>query len=162
MKLELLVLKWAVMEKFHDYMLGTKFHVYMDNSPLAYIKESKLGASQIQWLSKMALFEFTIPLLTGRSNKAANALRRHPNTEQEIKIERGSDYNEVEVILYSSICKVVDEYLNTTKVPDDLKKEALSISFTVQSIVDVTPEGMVEEQERDPILGLVSPYVTAG
>ena len=42
-KLELLALKWAVMEKFHDYMLGFKFHVYMDNSPLAYIRESKFG-----------------------------------------------------------------------------------------------------------------------
>ena len=59
-KLELLVLKWAVMEKFHDYLLGSKFHVYMDNSPLAYVRESKLGASQIGWLSELALFDFTI------------------------------------------------------------------------------------------------------
>ena len=34
-KLELLVLKWAVMEKFHDYLLGSRFHVCTDNSPLA-------------------------------------------------------------------------------------------------------------------------------
>ena len=59
-KLELLVLKWVVMEKFHDYLLGSKFHVYTDNSPLAYVRESKLGASQIQWLSELALFDFTI------------------------------------------------------------------------------------------------------
>ena len=59
-KLELLVLKWAVTEKFCDYLLGAKFHVYMDNRPLAYVRESKLGASQIWWLSKLALFDFTI------------------------------------------------------------------------------------------------------
>ena len=52
--LELLALKWAVMEKFHDYLLDSKFHVYMDNSPLAYGMESKLGASQIQWMSELA------------------------------------------------------------------------------------------------------------
>ena len=46
-KLELLVLKWAVMEKFQDYLLGSQFQVYMDNNPLAYIEESKQGASQI-------------------------------------------------------------------------------------------------------------------
>ena len=46
-KLELLALKWVVMEKFHDYLLGSKFHVYMDNSHLAYVRESKLGALQI-------------------------------------------------------------------------------------------------------------------
>ena len=49
-KLELLVLKWAVKGKIHDYLLGPKFHVYMDNSPLAYVRQSKVGASQIQWL----------------------------------------------------------------------------------------------------------------
>ena len=46
--LELLALKWAVTEKCHDYLLGSKFHVYMDNSHLAYVRESKLCASQIQ------------------------------------------------------------------------------------------------------------------
>ena len=59
-KLELLVLKWAVTEKICDHLLGLKFHVYTDNSPLAYVRESKLGASQIQCLSELALFDFTI------------------------------------------------------------------------------------------------------
>ena len=47
-KLELLALKWAVTEKFYDYLLGLWFQVYMDNNPLAYVQESKLGALQIQ------------------------------------------------------------------------------------------------------------------
>ena len=59
-KLELLALKWAVTEKFRDYLLGSKFTVYTDNNPLAYIQTSKLGASQIHWLSKLALFDFNI------------------------------------------------------------------------------------------------------
>ena len=46
-KLELLALKWAVMEKFQDYLLGSRFQVYMDNNLLAYVQDSKLGASQI-------------------------------------------------------------------------------------------------------------------
>ena len=41
-KLELLVLKWAVTEKFRDYLLGLKFTVYTDNNPLAYVQTSKL------------------------------------------------------------------------------------------------------------------------
>ena len=59
-KLELLALKWAFTEKFRDYLLGLKFTVYTDNNPLAYIQTSKLGASQICWLSKLALFDFNI------------------------------------------------------------------------------------------------------
>ena len=57
-KLELLVLKWVLTEKFRDYLLGSQFQVYMDNNPLAYVMESKLGVSQIQWLSELALFNF--------------------------------------------------------------------------------------------------------
>ena len=68
-KLELLALKWAVTEKFQDYLLGSLFQVYTDNNPLAYVQESKLGASQIQWLSELALFDFTIKYQTGHSNR---------------------------------------------------------------------------------------------
>ena len=179
-KLELLVLKWAVTEKFHDYLLGLKFHVYMDNSPLAYVRESKLGASQIQQLSELALFDFTIYYITGRSNRAADALSRLPPTNEEINQERGSDCNEVEVISYSSVCEVVDEILSTTKVPDDLKAEAQAISCMIEPIMEedaeeikgilnsvsvlnqVTPEDVAEEQKKDPILSMVCQYVTAG
>ena len=59
-KLELLALKWAVCDKFKDYLLGSKFTVLMDNNPLCYVKTSKLGVSQIRWLSDLALFDFDI------------------------------------------------------------------------------------------------------
>lgn len=36
MKLELLVLKWVVIEKFRDYLFGVKFVVYMDNNLFSY------------------------------------------------------------------------------------------------------------------------------
>ena len=62
---ELLALKWAVTEKFRDYLLGLQFQVYTDNNLLAYVMESKLGASQIQWLSELALFNFVIKYQTG-------------------------------------------------------------------------------------------------
>ena len=126
------------------------------------------------------MFDFTIHYHAERSNRATNALSRHPHSEEEINRESGSDCSEVEVILYSSVCEVVDEYLNTTKVPDNLKKVALSISCAIQPIIEeenaeeiqgmlncasvlneVIPEDMVEEQKREPILGLVCQYVTA-
>ena len=86
--------------------------------------------------------------------------------------DSGSDCSEVEVISYSLVCEVVNEYLNTTKVPDDLKKEALSISCTIQPIMEeenaeeiqamlnsmsvlnqVSPEDMAEERSY-PWIGL--------
>ena len=59
-KLKLLALKWALTEKFRDYLLGSRFQVYMDSNLLAYVMESKLGVLQIQWLSELALFDLGI------------------------------------------------------------------------------------------------------
>ena len=39
-KLKLLVLKWAVTEKFGDYLLSSQFQLYTDNNLLAYVMES--------------------------------------------------------------------------------------------------------------------------
>ena len=62
---------------------------------------------------------------------------------------------------------MVNSYLDTTKIPDDLKKEALFISCTIQLIIEKEDveetKGMLmaEEQKKDPMLKLVFPYVTA-
>ena len=73
-KSELLALKWAVTEKFRDYLWGSKLTVYTDNHPLAYIQTSKFGASQIWWLSELSLFDFNIIYRLGKTKKAADAL----------------------------------------------------------------------------------------
>ena len=107
-KLELLVLKWAVTEKFCDYLLYSQFQVYMENYPLAYVQESKLGASQIQWLSELALFDFTIKYQTGHSNRATDALSSHPFNPSCGSKSTSTDSNEVEVITYSATCDEVE------------------------------------------------------
>ena len=48
------------MEKFQDCLLGSWFQVYMDNNHLTYVQENKLDASQIWWLSELALLYFVI------------------------------------------------------------------------------------------------------
>ena len=45
-KLEFLALKWAVTEKFHEYLYGGNFDVYTDNNPLTYVlTTAKLDAT---------------------------------------------------------------------------------------------------------------------
>ena len=43
-KLEFLALKWAITDKFHEYLYGSQFQVYTDNNPLTYVfNHSKVG-----------------------------------------------------------------------------------------------------------------------
>ena len=81
-KLELLGLKWAVSEKFRDYLLGTRFVVYTDNNPLVHINTAKLGATEQRWVAQLAPFDMEIKYRTGRSNRCADALSRHPCHER--------------------------------------------------------------------------------
>ena len=60
LKLERLALKWAITEKFRDYLLESKFVVYTDNNPLSFFKTSKLAANELRWASELALFDFSI------------------------------------------------------------------------------------------------------
>ena len=156
-KLELLALKWAVNEKFWDYLLGSWFQVYMDNNPLAYVQESKLGASQIRWLSELVLFDFTIKYQTGCSNRAADALSHCPFNPSCNFNSESTDSDEVEVISYLAtcntvetipyllVCEALDQCLNGFKIPEVLKQEAQDISCAVQSIVEEEDKQYEEE-----------------
>ena len=57
-KLEFLALKWAVTEKFRDYLFyAPSFTVFTDNSPLTYILSSaKLSTVGHRWVAELADF----------------------------------------------------------------------------------------------------------
>jgi transposase InsO family protein len=76
-KLEFLALKWAVTDKFHDYLYGNSFQVKTDNNPLTYVlSTAKLDATGHRWVSQLANYNFGIEYKTGKSNKDADALSR--------------------------------------------------------------------------------------
>ncbi|CAJ1087311.1 unnamed protein product [Xyrichtys novacula] len=77
-KLELLALKWAVAEKFKDYLTGTKFTVYTDNNPLAHLQTARLGAVEQRWVAQLSSFDFDIKYRSGKSNVNADVLSRYP------------------------------------------------------------------------------------
>ena len=77
-KLELLALMWSMCKKFRDYLIGSKFTVLTDNNPLTYVHTSRLGASQICWLSDLKLFNFDIKYRVEKSNQVADALSQQP------------------------------------------------------------------------------------
>lgn len=77
-KLELLALKWAVCNKFKDYLVGKEFTVYTDNNPLSHLETSKLGAVESQWVSELQQFDFKIKYKPSQDNTIADELSRLP------------------------------------------------------------------------------------
>ncbi|KAJ8006741.1 hypothetical protein DPEC_G00110370 [Dallia pectoralis] len=65
MKLEFLALKWAMTEKFREYLLGQKCVVYTDNNTLSYLSTAKLGALEQRWAAQLSDFDFTIKYRPG-------------------------------------------------------------------------------------------------
>ena len=121
-KLELLTLKWAVCDKFKDYLLGSKFTVLTDNNPLCYVKTSKLGASQIRWLSDLALFYFDIKYQVGRKNQVADTLSHHP-LNPDSSSESGDDDDNWETISYGMVCQSINHLTDSMKILFDVKYE---------------------------------------
>jgi hypothetical protein len=78
-KLEFLALKWAVTEKFADYVYGAHFTILTDNNPLTYIlTTAKLDATGQRWLAALVNYDFDIKYKPGKNNQDADGLSRRP------------------------------------------------------------------------------------
>ena len=76
-KLELLALKWAMVEKFHEYLYGPTFDVHTDNNPLTYVlTTAKLDAASHCWITSLANYNFRLHYRAGKANIDADALLR--------------------------------------------------------------------------------------
>ena len=157
----------------------------MDNNPLAYIQNSKLGASQICWLSDLALFDFNIIYRLGKSNQAADALSWCPEPNCKLESDDSDNNSDDPVILsYATICDIIKPVLGDTKIPLTIKKKAqaasnlfegeksmpkchaipdLSAQTSAVSVFNQVPLAiMAEAQLKDSVLGLVIPFFHKG
>ena len=92
MKSEMLRLKWAVIEKFRDYLLGSEWTVYTDNNSLSYLQTSaRLGGTEMRWAAELALFQLNIKYRSGKGNSNADALSRKLHHEQEPQSVRSEE-----------------------------------------------------------------------
>ena len=72
-KLEFLALKWAICEKFHDYLYGSLFEAITDNNPLTYVlTTAKLDATGQRWIASLSGYNFTIKYRSGSKNADAD------------------------------------------------------------------------------------------
>lgn len=93
-KMEFLALKWAVTDKFPDYLYGAKFTVFTDNNPLTYVlSTAKLDATGHRWVAALSAYDFDIKYIPGRNNTDADFMSRIPEDSENrdsVEISLGS------------------------------------------------------------------------
>ena len=124
-KLELLALKWAVTEKFRDYLLCAHFTAFTDNNPLSYLSTAKLGAVEQRWAAQLAQFNFQIKYRSGKENVNADSLSRNP-------VEDPTE-DSVDEVVAASILDV------TTQIPHEVVTSATATACVYTTTETATP-----------------------
>ena len=98
-KLEFLALKWAITDRFHEYLYGGTFDVYTDNNPLTYILTSaKLDVVGQHWVASLGPYNFSLHYNPGHQNTVADSLSRIP--WENMTFYNKIDYNVVKAVVH--------------------------------------------------------------
>jgi hypothetical protein len=163
-KLEFLALKWAVCDRFRDYLYYAPYtDVYTDNNPLTYaLTSAKLDATRQRWVAELADFNLKLHYKPGKQNSDADALSRLPlDVEDYIgRCTREVDQDQVR------------EMLGGQGVADLAWVNCHGLEVLEQAESDVTTglspsEGLKkteikEAQDDDPVLGKVKEWCRGG
>ena len=154
-KLEFLALKWAVCERFRDYLYhAPHFTVYTDNNPLTYVlSTAKLNATGHRWVAQLADFDFSIKYRPGRCNADPDSLSRMP-LEIDTFMQQCTEDISQEAIS-ASVEGVSMQQIPPTWV-STIKLDTLSLLSDVSwgpPRQPLTSQQILESQEKDPIIG---------
>ena len=162
-KLEFLALKWAVCEKFQEYLYGSNtFEVYTDNNPLTYVFTSaKLDACGQRWVAKLANYNFTIKYKCGLSNVEADALSRI--SWPEVLADNG----ELDVDLDCVDTHVINAILTGSRSKSSLIESVSSSSKIIPPELSLDSDSSsninwMKEQTADPNLTVIMKLIESG
>lgn len=149
MKLETLALKWAVVDKWREYLLPSQFIVRTDNNPLTYLmSKKKLSATEQQWASALAAFDFKVEYKSGKMNTAADALSRQSERPWDVTdgtevCEQMSTGTTIPLQLQGEIWREMD---GTPRV------QAQTCGIAATGLPSIPKERLQELQHRDPAI----------
>ena len=154
-KLELLVLKWAVMEHFKEYLPYQPFLVRTDNNPLTYIMTTpNLDTTGHQWVGALVRFNFQLEYQKGQDNTVADVLSQittllSPETMQSI----------LDWVALGAAHRV--EGYNPAVVEGDHGIEKVVHVATGQVLVEMHVTDWGKTQRKDPVLNAVLDWLEA-
>ena len=169
-KQEFLALKWAVTERFHEYLSPygknrNKFIVCTDNNPLTYIFSSaNLDAAGQQWVAHLTSYNFSLEYKKGKDNTVANFLSQ---MNERLPEEEVQEY--LNQIPYPGAKAVVDNTImpieeraeqGVRPTPDcqgDCQEEAVEARPARLATTNVTD--WKQEQKEDPVLYQVAKHL---
>ena len=147
MKLETLALKWAITEKFRDYLLGGRFTVYTDNNPLTYFhKKAKLSAVKQRWTAALASFDFDIKYRPGHCNANANGLPILPD------VVNSMASNAEAILANATATSLVPVEVRVTAMEHIANNEELA-DVAVTTLPGISNDDMANLQANDPAIG---------
>ncbi|KAL0204234.1 hypothetical protein M9458_002252, partial [Cirrhinus mrigala] len=162
-KLEFLALKWAVVDKLHDYLYGVTFKVRMDNNPLTYILTSaKLDATGHRWLAALSTYQFSLKYRQGKKNIDADFLLRRPH----YNTGGGEELHELSASEVRTLCQSVKAKADVESVdilavqdkqnvrlPDGEKVLCTYTYLSTGCLPDLLPRELSTAQQKDPCFG---------
>ena len=149
-KLELLALKWAITDKFKEYLMGGKFTVFTDHNPLVHLNTAQLRAVEQRWIAQLANFQFDIKYRPGKSNDNADALSRLPHTD----VEETHEADEWEGQVTVAVVKACFDGLNPGSVPS----AGVNLN-AIETMPGLSRDELSTLQHDDPHIGPVQDYV---
>ena len=166
-KLELLSLKWAITDKFREYLIGGKFVVFTDNNPLTYLmKTTKLPAIEQRWASALAPFDFEIKYRSAKHNMNAGALSR---LQQKATKMSSDDVSSCLCGASRSTCvkpslrmRMVEAAINSSRSSQLEASTEDDITPRATGLPSISSVDMIELQASDPTIARLTWYLNDG
>ena len=149
-KLEFLALKWAVTEKFSDYLInGPDFEVVTDNNPLTYVlSTAKLHSTGLRWIAELANYRFSIRYRSGKKHVDADYLSRNI-AEEFVDLKKETDKvletEDTGILLAAATRKVEVTNVNVNLV---------DVGVT-EKLEKIEKKDLKKEQLEDKVIGQV-------
>ena len=158
-KLEFLALKWAISEKFHDYLYGSCFTVLTDNNPLTYVlTKAKLDATGHRWLASLSAYNFNIKYRPGKCNNDADALSRLPSRRVD---QQGYAEITPEVIgalnKFDNNAGLLDCLVMSVQIPGNT--DGAVPASLIDELGGLNEHNWKKLQQEDQVIGLLATFV---